>query len=372
MHTPQTEEELVEIVRRGKPVHAVGNGTKQHHGPPAAPAAETVHLWNLNKILSYEPGDMVVSVQAGAKLADLQATLAKERQWLPLDPPYSDATVGGILATNSSGPRRFGYGTARDLLIGERVVHADGTVTKGGAKVVKNVTGYDLHKLHVGAFGTLGLITEAHFKLRPRPEASGTVVFPCASVPEAHELLLKILASKLRPVALEAVDRRLRHVVDAPALAIVGVEGSRPVLDRHYREMRDLGRPLGVFEGDRADPLWTALKKLPEALKDFVRVRIGAKPNDLPNVLPSAPLWVRAGSGLAWADVDPEDEVARKVVDWHHKAAKFGGYAIVESAPFDLAGREKLPWAIAPDALQRALQQSRDPQRILNPGRMAV
>jgi glycolate oxidase FAD binding subunit len=372
MHTPQSEEELAEIIRRGKPIHAVGNGTKQHHGPPPAPDAETVHLWNLNRILAYEPGDLVVSVQAGAKLADVQATLAREGQWLPLDPPYPDATLGGILATNSSGPRRLAYGTARDLLLGLRVIGPDGTATRSGGRVVKNVTGYDLHKLHIGAFGTLGVLTEASFKLRPKPEASAAVVFPCASVPEAHELCLQIFASKLRPVALEAIDRRLRHVVDAPALAVVGVEGSRAVLDRHFRDLRELGRPLGVLEGDRAEPVWTALKKLPEALKDFVRVRIGAKPQDLPKVLPSAPLWVRAGTGLAWADLDPTSEVAKKVVEWHHKAASVGGYAIVESAPFDLPGREKLPWAVAPDPLGRMLAQSRDPLRHLNPGRMAV
>jgi glycolate oxidase FAD binding subunit len=372
MLTPAHEEALLDYLRAGQPVHAIGNGTKQHHGPPLMKEAEVVSLRKLDRITSYEPGDLVVTVQAGAKLTDLQAALAEQNQWLPVDPPYGNATIGGILATNSSGPRRLGYGTMRDHLIGLRVAGPGGTITRSGGRVVKNVTGFDLHKLHIGAFGSLGVLLEANFKLRPRPEITAAFVFSCDSVEEAHGLLLKVHESKLRPVALEAVDSRLRHIVEAKALAIVGVEGSRPVIDRHFRDLRDIGKPMGVLEGDRAESVWNALRKLPDALGDFVRVRIGAKPYDLPKLLPSAPQWISAGTGIARIDLQPGPEVAKKIQQWNDKAANYGGYAIAESAPLSMTGREKLPWGAVDSPLMRSIRNSRDPRGVLARGRMPL
>jgi glycolate oxidase FAD binding subunit len=371
--SPGTEAELAELVRAGSPVHGYGSGTKRHHGPAAAGEPAPVCLRKLSKITAYEPGDLVVTVQAGAKLTELQAELAKRNQWLPLDPPYADATIGGILATNSSGPRRLGYGTIRDHLLGTRSVGADGGVTRSGGRVVKNVTGFDLHKLHVGAFGSLGIVTEASFKLRPKPEISAAFVFPCASVEEAHDLLLRVHASKLRPVALEALDGRLKHIIDGAALAIVGVDGTRPVIDRHYRELRDLAPRLGVLEGERADPLWNALRKLPDALKDYVRLRIGAKPHELRRLLPQAPLWISVGTGIARADLEPAGDLHFSVRRLADKAAALGGYVVAESAPLSMDNRDKLVWGPPGEQpLLKALRQLRDPQRILNPGRVPL
>jgi glycolate oxidase FAD binding subunit len=372
MLTPTTEEELAAILREGKAVHATGYGTKLHHGPAPIGTPEPVSLRKLSKITEYSPGDLVVCVQAGCRLVDLQAELGKKGQWLPFDPPYPDATIGGILAANSSGPRRLAYGTARDSLIGLRVLGPDGAVTRSGGKVVKNVTGYDLHKLHIGAFGTLGVLLEAYFKVRPKPDLVSTVVFPCESVQDAHALLLKVHASPLRPSALEALDGRLKHIIDGRALAVVVVEGSRAVLDRHYRELEKIGGKSGVLEAERADPFWNAVRKLPVGLKDFVRVRIAAKPHELPRILPQAPLWIQAGCGIARVDLEPSADLAKKIAQWNERAAQFGGYAVAESAPAGMAGREKLPWGGPPNALMRALKSSCDPKDRLNPGRMAV
>lgn len=370
--SPQSEQELADLVREGKPLQVIGSGTKRHHGPALESGAQLVCLRKLNRITGYEPGDLVVTVQAGTRLTELQAELAKRNQWLPLDPPYAEATLGGILATNSSGPRRYGYGTLRDHLLGTRSVGAEGGVTRSGGRVVKNVTGFDLHKLHVGAFGSLGIVTEASFKLRPRPEISAAFVFPCSSVEEAHALLLRVYDSKLRPVALEALDGRLKHIIDGSALAIVGVEGTRPVIDRHYRELRDLAPKLGYMEGERAEPLWNALRKLPDALKDFVRIRIGAKPHDLRRLLPSAPLWISVGTGIARADLEPAGDLHYSVRRLCDKAASLGGYAVTESAPLGIPNREKLVWGPGDSPLMKGIRMLRDPKRLLNPGRVTV
>ena len=371
--SPTTEAELTDLVRSGSPLQVIGSGTKRHHGPAITGDPATVSLRKLSKITAYEPGDLVVTVQAGAKLTELQAELAKRNQWLPIDPPYAEATIGGILATNSSGARRYGYGTIRDHLLGTRSIGADGVVTRSGGRVVKNVTGFDLHKLHVGAFGSLGIVTEASFKLRPKPDISAAFVFPCASVDEAHELLLKVVASKLRPVALEALDGRLKHIIDGAALAIVGVEGTRPIIDRHYRELRDLAPRLGLLEGERADPLWNALRKLPDALKDYVRLRIGAKPYELKRLLPQAPLWISVGTGIARADLEPASDLHFSVRRMADKAAALGGYLVAESAPLTMQNRDKLIWnPPGEQPLMKGIRQLRDPKRLLNPGRVTL
>jgi glycolate oxidase FAD binding subunit len=192
VQSPKSEEELVELVRAGMPLQIIGSGTKRHHGPaPVGEEATVVGLRKLNRITAYEPGDLVVTVQAGAKLTEVQAELAKRNQWLPLDPPYAEATIGGILATNSSGPRRYGYGTIRDHLLGTRTVGADGVVARSGGRVVKNVTGFDLHKLHVGAFGTLGIRLSGSVNASPaESSALATSRIPIPSISQSSDVYL--------------------------------------------------------------------------------------------------------------------------------------------------------------------------------------
>ena len=134
-------------------------------------------LVNCNRLLDFQPNDLTVTVEAGMTLDALHSLLAQGQKYLPLEAPHSDtATVGGILSTNFTGPRRFAYGLPRDWLIGISVVSAGGAESKAGGKVVKNVTGYDLNKLYTGALGTLGVIVEASFKLTPVPRHSRALI----------------------------------------------------------------------------------------------------------------------------------------------------------------------------------------------------
>ncbi len=393
IETPTNEAELAEIVQTagqgGVALVTEGSGTKRAFGPAASPRARRVSLRGLAGF-THEASDMILSVDAGARLADVQAQLALADQWLPLDPPFADATIGGVLATNSSGPRRLGYGTIKDLLLGLRVVGAHGRVTKSGGRVVKNVSGYDLHRPQVGAFGTLGVIARAHFKVCARPEVSALWALPCATLTEAHALLLQIDATALRPVALEALDAedaRLAALPATPAVAIVGIEGSRATFERHARELasysvRGAAAPT-LVEGAAAAALWTALADLPARHTGDVRVRIGARPHDLPALLgalelrraPVRGVTVRAATGLAFVALastgDPRP-IAALVERWRRLASARGGYAVVESAPRDLPERALLPFgAAAPSGLVAALRRAWDPRETLNPGRMA-
>jgi hypothetical protein len=145
------------------------------------------------------------------------------------------------------------------------------------------------------------------------------------------------------------------------------------VIDRHYRELRDLAPRLGILEGERAEPLWNALRKLPDALKDYVRIRIGAKPHELKRLLPQAPLWISVGTGIARADLEAAGDLhfsQRRMAD---KTAALGGYLVTESAPLSMANRDKLIWGPPGEhPLMKGIRAMRDPKKLLNPGRVTV
>ena len=152
-----------------------------------------MRLDRLDRILDHQAADMTVTVESGCPLTTLQDELASAGQWLPLDPPRPErTTVGGLVAANLGGPLRASQGGVRDLLLGLHLVGAGGTLIRGGGRVVKNVAGYDLPKLHVGALGSVGVVVQATFKVRPRPEREAAVVIGCRTGPEAADAALAV------------------------------------------------------------------------------------------------------------------------------------------------------------------------------------
>ena len=170
-----TEQGLTTVVR--------GGGTKLDWAPLAEPFDLLLSTAALDAVVAHRDGDLTATVQAGAKLGRVNEVLRAHRQWLPLDPAWPDhATIGGIVATNDSGPRRHWHGAPRDLIIGVTIARADGQIAKAGGIVVKNVAGYDLSRLMTGSFGCLGVIVDVTFKLAPRAAASRTVTVEVGSV----------------------------------------------------------------------------------------------------------------------------------------------------------------------------------------------
>ena len=191
----------------------------------------------MSDVIEHIPTDMTVTANASLTLSALQTELAKGGQWLPIDPPSPGSmTIANLLAHNLSGPRRFGYGTIRDYAIGLRVRLADGRTIKTGGKVVKNVAGYDLQKLFIGAGNTLGTIVEATFKLRPLPEAEQFVRKPCAALAEAGAVITAVLDSPLTPVVLD-----LHNVNTNSSFLVLGFAGSREEVEWQLAGARELG-----------------------------------------------------------------------------------------------------------------------------------
>jgi glycolate oxidase FAD binding subunit len=395
---PVTEDELCAFVReceeRKIPFTCEGNGTKRHHGPAPVEGVRRVSMRRLAQVSSYDPADMVVSVRAGTRLVDLQRKLAEHRQWLPVDPPYANATIGGVLATASAGPRRLGYGTIKDHLLGLRSVGAGGIATRSGGRVVKNVTGFDLHRLQVGAMGSLGVMVEAHFKVSTLPARQGALLLGHDSLAAALACLLEVRAAPLRPVALEVIDRgaiaalrpSVAELPDCAAVAVVGFEGSEAAFERHRRDL-EVFRPRAagavLLEGGGAERLWQAFRDAPARAADQITVRTAVRPHDLPGLLDSFDLessgasavFCHAGTGIARLRLDRSrglSELSTRLGEWDDKARARQGYAIVESAPLGIAGRDSLPWGAVSHSLGRSIKEAWDPKAILNPGRLRL
>lgn len=217
--------------RHGAAVIPRGEGTKLGLGAPPRRADVLLALAGLNAIGDYSPADLTVTCQAGARWAGLQADVGAQGQMVPLDPPFRDrTTAGGVVAANASGPSRAGYGSARDYLIGVQVANADGTISKAGGKVVKNVAGYDLNKLYTGSLGTVGIILETTWKLLPLPAMSATVLFALDGWASGTQIALQIVRAGLQPRAAQIFDRKAmrRVLATAPSLEVRPTSG-RPV-----------------------------------------------------------------------------------------------------------------------------------------------
>jgi glycolate oxidase FAD binding subunit len=353
-----------------------GGGTKMSLGNPPRDLNLIVSTVRMNEIIEHVPGDQVVRVQAGLNLQDLQEQLAKANQLLGIDSPEKGSTIGGIVAANSSGPRRYRYGTVRDLIIGITVVLPDGTVAKAGGKVVKNVAGYDLSKLLTGSLGTLGIIATCNFRLHPLPEAGRTVAVELESTLAAGQAAQAIVHAQLVPSAVEL------HWSEDQKLLTVLIEGIPPAVEAQAETASYLLKSFGevrMLSDEEA-----ALGSLePPGAGDEVAIKISAPPAELTGVLDSvlgaAERWDvtpritgHAGTGVTYVALSGGDEEARvqAVEELREIWVRRGGSVVVRHAPTSIKKRLDV-WGPAGDylGLTRRVKEKFDPRGVLNPGR---
>lgn len=245
-----TVEQVVEVVRlaAAENLAVIPCGTFHQLGLGAPPARYDIALRiGLDRVLSYDPRDLTLSVEAGIQLGTLNQQLREQRQFLPLDSYFGGfATIGGILATNSSGPLRHASGTARDFLLGLEFVTGEGVRTKSGGRVVKSVAGYDIHKLMIGSFGTLGIITSANFRTFPLPPVTATYLSRFAALDDALAFRRAIAASQLQPRALDILSpegaRLLNSVAPADAREF-SEEEILQLMEQESKARRERGEP---------------------------------------------------------------------------------------------------------------------------------
>jgi glycolate oxidase FAD binding subunit len=356
-----------------------GGGTKMSLGNPPRDLDLVVSTVRMNEVIEHVPGDQVVRVQAGLRLQDLQEQLAGSDQLLGIDPPEIDsgATIGGIVAANSSGPRRYRYGTIRDLIIGVTVVLPDGTVAKAGGKVVKNVAGYDLSKLFTGSLGTLGIIATCNFRLHPKPEAGRMVAVELGDTLSAGQAAQEIVHAQLVPSAVEL------HWSEDHKILTVLIEGIPPGVEAQAEAASYLLRSFGEVrtisdeEAENLGPLD------PPGAGDEVAIKISAPPAELTGVLDSVlgaterrditpRITGHAGTGVTYVALSggDEDGQAQTVEELREIWVRRGGSVVVRHAPLSIKKRLDA-WGPAGDylGLTRRMKEKFDPRGILNPGR---
>jgi glycolate oxidase FAD binding subunit len=250
-----------------------GGGTQQNIGNPPARVDLLVRTERLNRVLIHEPDDLTISVEAGITLGGLRELTARHGQMLPLDPPLAGrATIGGLLATAADGPRRLGYGTLRELMIGITVVEASGRISRGGGMVVKNVSGFDMMKLYLGSLGTLAIIASANFKLLPIPRAAATLLCTFSDPVAAFAVIEALQRTQLTPTAAEYLNNAALQALDHSgncALAL-RAEGLPLAVERHITELTLLTTRNGATNTQRLDheddaALWNRIADLPQA-----------------------------------------------------------------------------------------------------------
>jgi glycolate oxidase FAD binding subunit len=334
---------------------------------------------------------MTVTVQAGITEKALRAVLAEKNQRFLIDIPEGDrATLGGVYATNTSGPRRLGLGRPRDQIIGISFVTSEGIEVKGGGRVVKNVAGYDFPKLLTGSLGSLGIITQMTLKVRPIPEASAVAWVPLDGLKAAGDVLDALNVSGARPVALELLNPQTARSIGGPLglsaghwVVVVGLEdNAASVRWQIDRLVVDLKRSdVEVRQDEEAVGLWSALIELPAAEPGPLGCVASVRPAQVVHLLEHLDparwsIQAHAGNGVVrlhavgeWSLEQANDEIGRL----RARAAQDDGSLIVARCPSTWKERLSVWGPPRPDwALAKRVKQALDPSGAMNPGRFVV
>lgn len=353
--TDETSSVLRAATTLGLRVVARGSGTRLTWGVAPTALDLIVDTSRMNAVLAHAAGDLVVTVQAGLRMVDLQEALARHRQRLALD---GAGTVGGVIATATSGPLRYRYGSPRDLVIGITVVLADGTVARSGGTVVKNVAGYDLAKVYTGSLGTLGVITEVVFRLHPMPEVTRWITMR-ADAARAVAAIAEVRASQHDPVAVEVNRDQLGGAVSVG----IAVEGVRAGIDARAQALADL---LGVQVAVTGQPpdWWGQLPRSPYAT-------VTCEPTGLAELIATAPGALRgsAGAGVLAAGLDDGDGLGAQLAQLRTIVNRHGGSAVLRCAPPHRKAALDVWGPVPALGLMRRLKDQFDPEHRLAPGR---
>ena len=366
-----------------------GGGTKLAWGSGPARLDGVISTSRLNAPIDHRAGDLTATIPAGAALGAVNDWLGRERQWLPLDPAAADrATIGGVVATNDSGPRRQAHGTPRDLIIGVEMALADGRLAKAGGRVVKNVAGYDLARLLCGSFGSLALVTKATFKLAPLAPASRTVVATVAEPRRLGALALAIAAAPLTPSAIE--------LATPPPRLLVRFESTEHAADEQADALSRLCRQHDAapttLTHDREAAAWREHEASIWSGEAIV-VKIAVLPTEVADALDRVErvagrhaveyraggraalgvLFVRLNvltDGARTGGAEGDDAAVAILEEVRRHAETRGGSAVLVSAPPSVKARID-PWGAIGNGLpmMRAVKARFDPNGTLNPGR---
>lgn len=375
-------------------IYPLGGETALNFGLPAKHSGWGVSLKQFDQVIDYPARDMTITVEAGVSMQSLAETLAKENQRLPIDVPQaSEATLGGVIATNFNGPRRYGMGTVRDYVIGIHAVDGTGRAFKGGGRVVKNVAGYDFCKLLTGSLGTLAVIHQVTLKVKPCPQRSAIVVGTVKNLAQAENVLAELVTSATTPAAIELLCGPVWHddaiwdgdAADELAIA-VGLEGTDAEVQWMSAQLLEDLETWGVencreVEQSKVADAWTSMSEFPAQHQSPLVLKGSVVPGATTKLIeailgvdPNCSIQAHAGNGIVIASFSefPVDGLSRTLLAKLHPVANSAqGNIVVLSNPGGHEMTHQSVWGgiHAPFRLMTDVKQRFDPQGILNPGR---
>lgn len=379
-----SEEAVVDIIKAGQPVEITGGGTKLQLGRPVQ-ATRRLDVSAISGISLYEPAELIMTVKAGTPLGQVEAALAEQGQQLAFEPPNLSAllgsghggqTIGGVVATNLSGPRRLTAGAVRDHLLGLRAVNGRGEIFRAGGRVVKNVTGYDLCKLLTGSYGTMAVFTELTLKVLPAPETEETVALSNLDAKDAVSVMCQGLGSSAGLSGAAWVPGK-----DGQSLTCLRLEGFGPSVEARRQRLTALlaGRgDLTLWPAHTSKAWWREMRDVsPLAGKEHRAVwKISLPATQAPALLTKLQslgeheVVLDWGGALIWLSLPCGDDAQAAAL---RAMLPPDAYAMLMVAPPETRARQPVfqPRPGAQMAIEDRVRQSFDPDRLLNPGRMA-
>ncbi len=387
--TAGVSEVIRHACRDGVPIYPIGGGMGLDYGGRPVRPGIGLSLEKLNHVIDHPADDMTITVGAGLTWVELSQHLATQRQQLPIEVPQPDrATVGGVLATNPSGPRRYGHGTMRESVIGIRAVDGTGTEFSGGGRVVKNAAGYDLCKLMIGSLGTIGVVTQVTFMVRPESESSAMVTCDVTDLDAAELLLAELVNTQTLPVAVELLAGSEpppgpvfgQMTESSIARLLVGFEGSQVEVEWMVEQIRKEWGELGVsgtITTHQPGPAgaWGWLSELPADVQiNVLPSATVAMVEQLLNLDQNCSIQSHAGNGVIRLKLSPSRLLTAELLrsELRPAVANFGGNMVLLSTPDDEELTAADIWGPSTDAakVMRAVKDRFDPQGILNPGKI--
>jgi glycolate oxidase FAD binding subunit len=366
----------------------IGGGTWLNSGNPLREANVVLSLQRMSRIIDYSPADLTATVEPGIAIGEFNMVAMRQRQWLPLDPPGSPgATLGAIAACASSGPLRFGFGTPRDYVIGLRLAHSNGSQSKSGGKVVKNVAGYDMNKLYVGSHGTLAVLTALTVKLRPLPERFCTVAVTSNSHAQLSDLAGQILQAPVVPASVilsNAVRTEPPGNKLHPWALLVQFADTEVAVTHQVEIASRLLSPAGdvlEIQPEEAKQVWLDVANVDERRAQAIRISVqpsNVTPvvNDLERWLATDPIIVAAdfGTGIIRVAFESTSATAIDAVNNVRAAlSSFEASVVYEGRDFDVrSGLDTWGDAGPCGPIMKSIKASFDPGSMFNPGRFVA